>query len=162
MGKIKGAYLSLVVENPQELARLAATIRRELGFVPMDQAIPPREPDALHCTVAFFNEGISEEQVEDLSMALKGKTLPLEVDGFGVANGAAAYLSVNCPKLLEIRNLVNGLGLPFTYTDPHLTIGVHPSTLKDVHGVNKKKQVDLPPIKLGAKLHLKQGTSFIW
>lgn len=154
-----GSYLALCFEPSQEITDTAARLRQQLGFVDLSRAIPPRKDDELHVTLAYFRK-LEPYQAERLAQHFRGKETYLYIDGYGVANGQAAYFTIQGTE--EARAIVGGMNLPFSADDPHATFGVSPGNPRDVHGVPKKPQQSLSPYKFLASYHLQQGTRNIW
>lgn len=154
-----GSYLALCFEPGPELADTASRLRRQLGFVDLAHAIPPRKGDELHMTVAYFRK-LEPYQAERLAQRFRGKETYLFIDGYGVANRQVAYFTVQGTE--EARSALTGMGLRFSADDPHVTFGVSPTNPRDLHGVPKQPQQALGPHKLLAQFHLKQGSKNLW
>jgi hypothetical protein len=157
---IQGAYLSIEVRPTAALSDKARDLRMTLGFLDMSHAIPPRASDAPHLTVAYF-QSLSPNSAQILAQRYHGATVPLTVNGWGVVRQQAAYFSVL--GLKDWRQNIKAL-VPETFVsdDPHITFGVHPGKLKDVHGVPKPLQTPLPPIELVGDVHLQHGEVTVW
>lgn len=154
-----GSYLALTFEPAAEVADTAARLRRQLGFVDLTHAVPPRKGDELHVTVGYFKK-LAPYQAERVAQTFRGQDTYLYLDGYGVANKQVAYFTVQgCDTA---REALKGMGIAFAGDDPHVTFGVSPGNPRDVHGVPKKAQWPLSPQKLLAYYHLKQGSRNIW
>jgi len=163
--KMRGLYLAVALEPSSVLLGLSKQIREEHGFMPMDMAIPPRQKDAFHTTIAFFSSGLTDDEVNKLRQTFENREVELTITGHGKAvkdDNQALYFSLDADTVNRLRDEVRNLGLDFAKTDPHITFGVHVDTRKDAHGVPKGKQVELEPFPVKGKVKLKLGTSVIF
>lgn len=156
---LHGAFLAVTLAPTAEFEAAGERVRRQLGFVDVGHAQPPRDPHALHVTVGFFRD-LTQVQMGQLAHHFQGQTTPIVVDGFGVVQNQAAYFTVS--GIEAARQTLQGLDLRYEGDDPHVTIGVRPEAPKDVHGVPKKAQRPEGPFRLQGTFHLKQGTRTIW
>lgn len=162
---LKGSYLAVVVDTNSLLKTLSKKLREEGGFLPMEMAIPPRERDVFHSTIAFFMSGLTDDDIEKLRNAFSGREIELTVTGHGKAvkeANQAMYFSLEPKPIDSLRDELVDMGLSFNKTDPHITFGVHVETRKDAHGVPKQKQIDLEPFSVTGKVHLKVGLNTIF
>ena len=159
---LKGCYLAVVLEPRRQLLDLGKQLREQHGFLPMHLANPPRGKDVFHATIAFFKDGLDDDQMEKLKKKFEGLEVTLELSGHGKAmkgEDSSLYFTVNPEQVELIRSEIKSLGIPFMATDPHITFGVHTDTRKDVHGVAKLPQVKLDAFELHGIVQLKQGQS---
>ena len=156
---LNGAYLAVSFRPSGAFERQAEQLRRQLGFVDMSHAVPPRSGQELHVTVGYFKH-LSADELQRLRRQFDGKKAQLTVTGYGVANKQVAYFSVE--GIEADRRFLQGEGLRYDATDAHITFGVSPKTPRDVHGVAKKAQKPIEPVTIEGEYHLKQGQRVIW
>lgn len=154
-----GSYLALCFEPSEQVADTASRLRQQLGFVDLSHAVPPRRGDELHVTLGYFRK-LAPHQANELAQRFRGQETYLYLDGYGVANKQVAYFTVKGCE--EAHAFLEGLRIPYAADDPHVTFGVSPGNPRDVHGVAKKAQHPLSPIKFLASFHLKQGSRTLW
>jgi hypothetical protein len=158
--QLQGAYLSVDLRPHLALFRQARTLRMQLGFIDMGQALPPRSPGDFHMTVAYF-QNLSRNSAQKLAELFQKRSTSLEVTGWGVAKDQAAYFTVTGIEAWRSQ-IKAAIPESFSATDPHLTFGVHPDKRKDVHGVPKPQQHTLPAMRVTGDVHLKQGDVVHW
>lgn len=145
-------YLALVFAPSHEVADQVRGILGPLGFVDPGHMIPPRDPEVLHATVAFFHVVLPETTLEALDHSFRGKDEHLTINGTGVVNQQVAYLTL--AGLDAPRAALKTLGLAGDMDDPHITIGASPGNPRDIHGVPKPAQRPVGPYEVDATYHL--------
>lgn len=156
---LSGVYLAVNFRPTEALEREAAQLRRELGFLDMAHAVPPRSGEALHVTVGYFQK-LNGDQARTLGAHFRGRRATIVIDGYGVANQQVAYFAIK--GIDEGRQELQGLKVSYDADDPHVTFGVCPANPRDVHHVSKKAQHPLPAATMEGEYHLMQGTKEIW
>lgn len=145
-------YLAAEFVPTTEVHDLITGMLTRLGFVDPGHMLPPRDPDVLHSTVAFFHEPLSPQNLDDLAARFKDHDVDLAVTGTGVANQQVAYLTIE--GLKDARQALQSVNLHGEQDDPHATIGASPANPRDVHGVPKPAQQAVGPFHLQARFHL--------
>lgn len=154
-----GAYLALDFNPTPELASTSDRLLQQLHFVDLTHALPPRSGDEFHVTIGYFQH-LSTPQAAALNDHFNGQSAELAIDGYGVANNQAAYFTVRGVE--EARQVLQGLKIPYSADDAHVTFGVSPDNPRDVHNVPKKAQAPVGPFKFTAQFHLMQGPKKVW
>ncbi|MDB5099397.1 MAG: hypothetical protein JWM80_3818 [Cyanobacteria bacterium RYN_339] len=153
-GDSVGSYLSLEFAPTAAIAKRRDGTLKDLGFLDVSHAIPPRDPAVLHATVAFFHQALTAEQVKLLEAHFKGKQENLAVSGWGVAGDQVAFMTVT--GVDKARVFLKDHAIDGAMDDPHVTIGVSAANPRDVHGVPKLAQHPFTPLKVHATYQLYQ------
>lgn len=156
---LAGSYLSLGFQPSDELAADLARIRQLLGFVGLERAVPPRDPDHLHVTVGFFRT-LAPYQAERMRARFQGESLHIRLTGYGVAGERVAYCTVEGAE--PVREWLRQQQIPFEADDAHCTFGVHPDNPRDIHRVPKPMQRPMTVRQVLTDIHLCQGKRALW
>jgi len=156
---LAGSYLSLGFEPADDLVAELNRLRLGLGFVGMDRAIPPRDPDHLHVTVGFFRS-LMPYQAERMRARFQGQAVHVRLTGTGVVRDQVAYCTVEGVE--PLRAWLREQQIPFEADDAHCTFGVHPGNPRDVHRVPKPLQQPMTVRQVLTEIHLCQGKRALW
>jgi hypothetical protein len=148
---LDSGYLALEFVPASDVATLIKNILLPLGFVDPGKMIPPRDPDVLHATIAFFHKKLPDSLADRFEGRFKGKSEQITINGSGIANHQVAYLTL--AGIDDARKDLKGMGLAGDMDDPHITIGASPSNPRDIHGVPKLAQQAAGPFEVKASYH---------
>lgn len=155
----QGSYLAITFDPSADLDADAARLRRQLGFLDLTHAIPPRTCPSLHATIGYF-QNLEPKQAQEIALAFRGKDAVITLDGYGVYNKQCSYFTVK--GLEEARKFLSSKGVRFHCDDPHATFGVCPTNPRDAHGVPKKAQQYVGPYLIKGQFHFMQGSKIFW